>query len=153
MALDPSGNIWVADSGHDRVLEFNSKHEYLRQFGSEGTGEGQFKGIRGIATNAAGDVYVSDYANDRVQEFSPHGAFLRQFGSEGTGQRAVLFEPTGIASTQSGNVWVLDSFGVPRRRSSPRPAHTSPSSAPQGRAPGSWARLRPGLLGREPVRL
>ena len=60
VAVDPSGNIFVADSGHDRVLEFNSKREYVRQFGSEGSGEGQFKGIEGIAANAAGDVYVTD---------------------------------------------------------------------------------------------
>jgi tripartite motif-containing protein 71 len=83
VALDPSGNIWIADSGHDRVIEFNSKHEYLRQFGSEGTAEGQFKAISGIAANAAGDVYVTDYGNNRVQEFSPTGGFLRQFGSSG----------------------------------------------------------------------
>ena len=56
VAIDPSGNIFVADPGHDRVLEFNSERKYLRQFGSEGTGEGQFKGIGGIATDASGDV-------------------------------------------------------------------------------------------------
>jgi subtilase family serine protease len=38
VAVDQSGDIFVADSGHDRVVEFNSAHAYLRQFGSEGTG-------------------------------------------------------------------------------------------------------------------
>jgi len=111
VALDPSGNTWVADSGHDRVLEFNAKHEYLRQLGSEGTAEGQFQGIRGIAANSAGDVYVSDYGNDRVQEFSPTGAFIRRFGSAGT-EKGQLLHPTGLAVDSSGNVWVLNSFGV-----------------------------------------
>jgi DNA-binding beta-propeller fold protein YncE len=101
----------VADSGHDRVLEFNSAHKLLRQFGSEGTAEGQFNGIRGIATNSAGDVYVVDYANDRVQEFSPEGAFIRKFGSVGSGAGQFI-EPTAIAVDSSGNVWVLNTYGA-----------------------------------------
>src|SRR5262249_17519582 len=108
VALDPSGNIWVADSGHNRVLEFNSKREYVRQFGSEGSGEGQFKGIGGIATNSSADVYVSD-RSDRVQEFSPTGAFLRKWGSPGSGNGQFL-DPTGIAVDSTGNVWVLDTL-------------------------------------------
>jgi DNA-binding beta-propeller fold protein YncE len=115
LAVDPSGDIFVADSGHDRVLEFNSGHDYLRQFGSEGSGEGQFRGIRGIATSSSGDLYVSDYANDRIQEFSPTGAFLRQFGS-GQGQ---LIEPTAIALDSEGDVWVLSSYGTPVQEYSP----------------------------------
>jgi phosphodiesterase/alkaline phosphatase D-like protein len=107
VAVDPSGNIFVADSGHDRVLEFNSKREYLRQFGSEGSGEGQFQGIAGIAANSAGDVYVT--GSDRVQEFSPAGALIRKFGSPGSGN-GQFAGPSGIAIDSSGNVWVLDSF-------------------------------------------
>jgi sugar lactone lactonase YvrE len=112
VALDPSGNIWVADSGHDRVLEFNKERKFLTQFGVEGTGEGQFegvasKGIAGIATNSSGDVYVT--GSDRVQEFSPTGAFLRQWGSPGSGNGQFLY-PNGIAVDTSGNVWVVDTF-------------------------------------------
>jgi DNA-binding beta-propeller fold protein YncE len=87
----------VADSGHDRVVEFNSKREYVRQFGTEGAGEGQFKGIGGIATNASGDVYVIDMANHRVQEFSPSGAYITQFP---------VGSATAIAIDSEGNVWV-----------------------------------------------
>ena len=111
VAVDPSGNIWVADSGHDRVLEFNSERKYLRQFGSEGTGEGQFKGIKGIAANASGDVYVTDSGNNRVQEFGPSGEHLRSFGSSAPGPGQLL-RPTGIAIDSSGNVWVLNTSGT-----------------------------------------
>ncbi len=134
VALDPNGNTWVADSGHDRVLEFNAKHEFLRQFGSEGSAEGQFQGIRGIATNSEGDVYVSDYGNDRVQEFSPTGAFIRKFGSAGT-EKGQLLEPTGIAVDASGNVWVLSSYGVPVQEFSPEGKFLS-SFGTQGKGSG-----------------
>jgi hypothetical protein len=49
LAVDSSGNIWVADPGNTRVQEFNSSGSYLSQFGSAGTGNGQFNGLNGIA--------------------------------------------------------------------------------------------------------
>jgi hypothetical protein len=110
VAVDSSGDVWVAAS-QDQVLEFNSKHELVRQFGKEGAGEGEFNGIGGMATDASGDVYVTDYGNNRVQEFSPAGTFLRQFGSPGLGN-GQFSGPTGIALDGSGDVWVLNTHGV-----------------------------------------
>jgi tripartite motif-containing protein 71 len=108
VAVDPSGDIYVLDSDHEHVLEFNSQHQLLRQFGEGGgSGEGQFDGIGAMATDASGDVYVTDLGNDRVQEFSPSGEYLRQFGSYGSGDGQFNF-PTGIAIDSAGNVWVLD---------------------------------------------
>ena len=152
LTVDPSGNTFVADSGHDRVLEFNSKHEYVRQFGSEGTAEGQFEGIRGIAANKEGDIYVSDHGNDRVQEFSPAGAFIRKFGSAGTsaGQFSAANRPRGGRERQRVGAEQLRRrrAGVlPRRR-----LHLGLRLAGHGlgalRGSGGHRRLR-----REPVRL
>ena len=61
------------------MLQFSPARKYLRQFGEEGTGNGQFKGIGGIATNKLGDVYVLDTGNHRVQEFSKEGNYITQF--------------------------------------------------------------------------
>jgi|GEM_PF-6310361 len=116
VAVDPSGNIWVANSASS-VAEFNSKREFVRQFGSAGRGEGQFEGIGGIATNASGDVYVS--GSSRVQEFSPTGTFITQFGTNGSGN-GQFHGPSAIAIEPStGNVWVLDSFNYRVQEFSP----------------------------------
>ena len=111
VAVDPSGNIWVADSAHDHVLQFNSSREFVRQIGSEGSGESQFKGIGGLATNSSGDLYVTDIGNDRVQEFSSSGAHLATFGSSAPGNGQLL-SPGAIAVDASGNVWVLNGIGA-----------------------------------------
>ena len=111
VAVDPSGNIWVADSAHDHVLQFNSSREFVRQIGSEGSGESQFKGIGGIATNSSGDIYVTDSGNDRVQEFSSSGAHLATFGSSAPGNGQLL-SPGAVAVDASGNVWVLNGNGA-----------------------------------------
>ena len=84
-----SGNFWVSESAQDRVLEFNPARKYLRQFGEEGSGQGQFKGIGGIATNSSGDLYVIDTGNGRVQEFSPEGKYITQFATPNANAIAV----------------------------------------------------------------
>ena len=43
IALDPRGNIWIGESGEDRIVEFSSEHGYIRQFGAEGSAEGKFR--------------------------------------------------------------------------------------------------------------
>ncbi len=112
IAVGPNGNIYVADGSrfHDRILEFNSKHEYLGQFGSAGSGPAQFNQIGGIAVNPlSGDLYVSDSGNDRVQVLSAAGVYETQFGSHGSGN-GQLWYPTGVALDSSGDVWVLDNY-------------------------------------------
>jgi DNA-binding beta-propeller fold protein YncE len=72
-------------SGSDRVQEFSPTGEFLRQFGSPGSGNGQFLYPNGIAVDSGGNVWVLDSFNNRVQEFSPSGTYLGQFGSQGAG--------------------------------------------------------------------
>ena len=113
VAVDPSGDIFIADSGHDRIVELNSERKFLRQWGEAGSGEGQFNGIGGIATNSSGDLYVSDEGNNRIQEFGPSGEYLRSFGGGTILTPGPLSLPAAIAVDSSGNVWVLNAYGSP----------------------------------------
>lgn len=83
VAVNPAnGDIYVTDTGNDRVEYFNgaSGHvgEYLGEFGVAGTEPGELDEPKGIAIGAKGDVWVVDSGNDRVQVFSPTGKPLRQ---------------------------------------------------------------------------
>ena len=108
VAFDSSGNVWVADTGADRVDELSSTGKYITRFGAEGTGNGQFKEPRGIAIDKEGHVWVTDTGNNRVQEFSSTGSFVRAFGTEGT-ENGQFKKPVGIAINAEGDVWVGDS--------------------------------------------
>jgi RHS repeat-associated protein len=78
-AIDSKGNVWVAETGNNRIQEFNEKGEYVNKFGSEGTGANQFKTPNDI-TISAGNIYVADFTNNRIDELSATGAFVQAFG-------------------------------------------------------------------------
>lgn len=106
VAVDSSGNIYVADRSRDVVQKFDSTGAYVSQFGSSGSGNGQFNSPYGIAFDSSGNIYVTDLGNSRVQKFDSTGVYVSQFGNTGpTGER--VSNPIGIAIDSSGNIYVV----------------------------------------------
>ncbi len=72
LTVDSSGNVFVADSGNQRFEVFqytssNSTYSFSYQFGTLGTGSGQFNVPLSIATINGDKLFVSDQGNDRIQ--------------------------------------------------------------------------------------
>jgi DNA-binding beta-propeller fold protein YncE len=107
VATDPAGNVYVADAFNARVQKFDASGAYLGQWGSSGTGNGQFTWAWSIATDSAGNVYVGDRARRDVQKFTSTGAFLTKWGGFGTGD-GQFQSPEGIAVDAVGDVYVAD---------------------------------------------
>ncbi len=107
LALDASNNVYVIDWLNNRVVKFTAGGAYLTQWGSPGSGDGQFKYLYGIAVDSGNDVYVVDSGNDRVEKFDESGGYVTQWGSFGTniGQ---FYYPQGIAVDSGNNVYVTD---------------------------------------------
>jgi tripartite motif-containing protein 71 len=103
-ATDPSGVVYVADAGHDRVQEFSSTGGFVRQWGGAGAGKGQFDDMIGIAVSG-GFVYVAEPT--RIEEFDLEGAFVREWGGAGHGEGR-LNEVRALAADPAGNIWALD---------------------------------------------
>ena len=76
IVVDGAGDLWVADRGNDRVVEFAPDGTLLGAFGEKGTGSGQFLEPTGIAVDCHGLVTVSEAENNRLQQFQvpPTGA-------------------------------------------------------------------------------
>jgi DNA-binding beta-propeller fold protein YncE len=84
VAWDAQGNIYVADGyGNARVAKYDRNGKWLKNWGSRGTGQGQFNIVHGIAIDAQGNVYVGDEGNKRVQVFDTEGTFKTQFTNVG----------------------------------------------------------------------
>ena len=107
VAVDGSGNVYVADQFNHRIQKFDSSGAYLAQWGSFGAGDGEFDSPVGVAVDGGGNVYVADQFNHRIQKFDSSGAYLAQWGSLGTGNRE-FNNPLGMALDGSGSVYVTD---------------------------------------------
>ena len=68
-----NGKCGVIDQGNNRVQKFDSTGVYLAQWGSIGTGDGQFFEPQKIAVDSAGNVFVTENNNFRVQKFTDTG--------------------------------------------------------------------------------
>ena len=71
--------MFVCDNWNHRVQVFNTKLEHIEQFGTGGTGDGQFKNPKDIAQDKRDQsLYVTDGGNHRVQVFTNSGEFRAQ---------------------------------------------------------------------------
>ncbi|MDA4137048.1 MAG: NHL repeat-containing protein [Thaumarchaeota archaeon] len=130
ITFDSKGDLWVVDSGDDRVLEFtppftNGENAtlVLGQSSFEGyVGHTTAKGMEDPAYAAfdpSGDLWVTDLGNNRVLEYTApfstgQAASLVLGQANFTGSNPSsgangLFEPEGIAFDSEGDLWVVDS--------------------------------------------
>jgi DNA-binding beta-propeller fold protein YncE len=76
MAIGPDDSIYVVDSGRSRIVKFSPDDHVLASLGSEGSGDGQFKGLTSVAVNPINDkMYVADPINSCIQVFDSNGKF------------------------------------------------------------------------------
>jgi DNA-binding beta-propeller fold protein YncE len=96
MAVAPDGDVYVADSGNDRISVFAGDGSFLRTFGG-----GLLSEPKDVALDAEGRAYVADTGKDRIDVFSATGGLFDEVG-EGE-----LDEPSGVAVDGS-TVYVAD---------------------------------------------
>jgi DNA-binding beta-propeller fold protein YncE len=80
IAIGPDNSVYVVDSGHNRIVKFSPDGQVLASWGSEGSGDGQFKGFSSVAVDPINNkVYVADSLNKRIQVFDSDGKFLTKW--------------------------------------------------------------------------
>jgi hypothetical protein len=109
VAIDASGNEYVADATNDRVQRFDADGTPMTGWGGTGSGKGRFRHPTGVAVGPTGDVYVADTHNNRIQKFTAGGRFLTAWGT--TGAQAGRFNhPADVAVDATGIVYVADTY-------------------------------------------
>ena len=116
VAIDSSGNIFVADTTNYRIeklnLSTNTWSEWKKVGGGSGTGLGEFTGPNGVAVDSSGNVYVADDSYS-VQKLSAANNAWTQLGVLGPANGSSPGEfgfPRGVAVDSNGNVYVGDTF-------------------------------------------
>jgi DNA-binding beta-propeller fold protein YncE len=80
VAFAPDGNVFIADGYRNaRILEYSPDGRKLKEWGTAGTGPGQFQLPHSIQVDAKGIVYVADRENGRIQRFDSSGTFLGEW--------------------------------------------------------------------------
>jgi DNA-binding beta-propeller fold protein YncE len=104
IAVDPGGNIWVADTGNQRIVELNPEGQFVRSFGRGGDGAGQFLKPFDLVVEKDGSLVVLDSENPAVlQRFSRTGEFQGALGAS-----LATYSARGLGIDAAGNLYVVD---------------------------------------------
>jgi hypothetical protein len=76
VAIGPDDHVFVTNTGMSQIVRYDPAGGVLLQWGTTGTGPGQFHEPCALAVGG-GEVFVADYLNARVQVFSLDGVFRR----------------------------------------------------------------------------
>lgn len=107
IALGPDGNLYVLDPFNHRVQVFAADGTFLREWGAEGSGEGEFDKPAGITVDAQGRVYVAEGGNQRLQIFDSDGRFVAAWRPADT-ERALFWDLADVAVDDAGLIYVSD---------------------------------------------
>ena len=108
LALDMSGNLFVADTGNDRIQKLSPNGTFLRAVGAPGWADGQFDKPSGIAAGKGLEIYVADSRNRRIKVFNFNLRLLAVIGGPDVDASVDLGTLGGIAVTDADEILVSD---------------------------------------------
>jgi DNA-binding beta-propeller fold protein YncE len=101
VAFSKNGDIFVADGyGNSRVVKFDRNGNYIKAWGTYGSGPGEFMLPHSVVIDRNDRVYVGDRENARIQIFDTEGRFLTQWTGIGY--------PYGLFITPDQHIWMVD---------------------------------------------
>lgn len=110
VAVDVTGNLFVADSRACRIQKFGPTGSLMLAFGSKGVADGQFTAMMGIVVDRDGFIHASDVYSSagagRVEKFTPSGQFSSQWPAPGVPGPIALAQ--GLALGPDGDIYVAD---------------------------------------------
>jgi hypothetical protein len=92
VAVDAAGNIYVLDTGNNRIQKFSPDGKFLSSFGRFGQGPAEFNYPSWLDIDTSGNLCITDPFNERVQVLGPDGKDIRtiKFALGGVGNTFVL---------------------------------------------------------------
>jgi trimeric autotransporter adhesin len=133
LAVDTSGNIYVADTGYHRVRRISAAGIVTTVAGTGVAGYSGDGGTAvtaqlnlpyGLAVDASGYLYIADLGNQRVRRVAPDGTIATyagcgtkgSTGDGGLATSAQLASPRNLALDRSGNLYIAEFEGHRVRR-------------------------------------
>ncbi|HQY32216.1 MAG TPA: NHL repeat-containing protein, partial [Thermomicrobiales bacterium] len=101
-----NNEIYVTDTGNERVQVFGLDGAFKRAWGGTGTAPGQLLEPVGITIGSDGNVYVADSGNGRISSFDINGAPLAQWVIP-SWQGSSFYEPY-LLGDENGHIFASD---------------------------------------------
>ena len=143
LAVDASGNVYVADSGNHVIRRITPSGTVSTFAGGAGiaghadgaSGTARFNTPNGVAVDAGGNVWVTELVNRTLRRITPTGTVSTVAGhptnpagsADGTGTAARFAAPRALTIDAGGNVHLIDDVVV--RRITPAAVVTTLMSA------------------------
>jgi len=127
VAVDGSGNIYIADTDNSVIREVNHTTENITTYAGNGTGgyagdggpatAAELQFAQGIAVDGSGNIYIADTYNNVVRKVTAATGLINTvaggdaFGSSGNGGPATsaeLGDPYGVAVDSNNNIYIAD---------------------------------------------
>ena len=102
LVVNPHGTVYVVDTGNHSIKSYDFSGNPIRTWGEKGSALGQFREPKRLAVDAWNYLYVTDSGNRRIQVFTSEGRAVIEFTVK------TLLNPCGIAVSQKGRVFVID---------------------------------------------
>lgn len=101
LAVGADGSLYVLDSFNSRIEQFTPGGTFLRQWGSLGSGPGQFDtGINGGIAVHGSQLYVADQNNHRIQRFRLDAEGAPETDAAGVARPATIWGSPGTGDGQ-----------------------------------------------------
>ncbi len=126
VALDTAGNIYIADSGNNRIRKVSAVSGIITTVAGNGmsafSGDNgpalgaSLSGPTGVAVDAAGNIYIADTSNYRIRKVSAASGIITTAAGGGSGgdggpaASASLSGPTGVNLDAAGNIYIADTY-------------------------------------------
>ena len=111
VAWGPDGSIFIADGyNNSRVVKLAPDGTWLKEYGTYGSGDGQFNTVHGIAAGY-GHVYVADRGNRRLQVFDYDLNFERYITGMGAPWTVQVTERYIYTGDSDGKIYRMDHDG------------------------------------------
>ena len=107
ITFDLKGNVWVADTGNNKVLKLSQDDRLLHTIDHAGSKSDHFIKPLGVSVSPEGLIYICDSGNHRVTVHDEEGMFLFAFGSKGSGP-GCFDGPRDVTFGSDGLVYVTD---------------------------------------------
>lgn len=133
LALDDDGNLFVADTGNNRIRKITPEGQVSTIAGDGTAGykdgpaaQAQFNGPIGVAVDKRGNVYVADAYNDRIRMITSDGQVSTVAGkgspgySDGDRNTAQFDTPCGVVIANDGALIVADTGNDRLRKVTPQ---------------------------------